>query len=204
MLLDKNGLTEEEFLAQYDASRFERPSVTVDVVLFDQNRVLLIRRGGHPFLGKLALPGGFVEPCETVFQAAKRELTEETHVTDIVCKQLPVRSEANRDPRTRVITVPFLAHFIGGVQEARADDDAADARFWSYEVLENGDLLAVTLRNGEETEQFTVRKTLPQGHFPDDAEYTVVGDSPLASDHAAIFAYAWAEEQKYRNLEISS
>ena len=51
-LRDKNGLTESEFLAAYDASKFERPSVTVDIILIYENKVLLIKRGGHPFLGK--------------------------------------------------------------------------------------------------------------------------------------------------------
>ena len=53
-LRDKNGLTEKEFLTQYDASRFERPSVTVDIILFRGDSVLLIRRAGHPSIGKLA------------------------------------------------------------------------------------------------------------------------------------------------------
>ncbi|MBO7158450.1 MAG: NUDIX hydrolase, partial [Clostridia bacterium] len=86
-LRDKNGLTEAEFLARYDASKFERPSVTVDIILFRGDSVLLIRRAGHPSIGKLAFPGGFVDPHETVEEAARRELWEETHVKDILCKQ---------------------------------------------------------------------------------------------------------------------
>lgn len=195
MLLDKNGLTEEEFLAQYDASKFERPSVTVDVVLLHEGRVLLIRRGGHPFLGKLALPGGFVEPNETVYTAAKRELYEETHASGIVCKQLPVCSAPDRDPRTRIITVPFLAHLTGETSVS-AGDDASDAKFWNYRVQDDGDTLTVTLQNGSETERFSVRRTFPDTSFPEDVQYTVIGDSPLAGDHAAIFACAWDQEQK--------
>ena len=128
-LRDKNGLTEKEFLARYDASRFERPSVTVDIVLFRGDSVLLIRRAGHPSIGKLAFPGGFVDPHETVEEAARRELWEETHVKDILCKQLPVQSKPDRDPRTRIITVPFLACMLDENQEAKADDDASEAKF---------------------------------------------------------------------------
>ncbi len=197
MLLDKNGLTEEEFLAQYDASKFERPSVTVDIVLLHQGRVLLIRRGGHPFIGKLALPGGFVEPNETVCTAAKRELYEETHAEGIVCKQLPVCSSPDRDPRTRIITVPFLAHLTGETS-VFAGDDASDARFWDYTVKDDGTTMTVTLQNGTETECFTVCRTFPDTPFPEDVTYTVLGDSPLAGDHGAIFACAWDEEQKIK------
>lgn len=207
MLRDKNGLTEEEFLKNYDASKFERPSVTVDIVLFHESRVLLIRRGGHPFLGKLALPGGFVEPDETVYDAAKRELFEETHAKGIVCKQLPVFSEPNRDPRTRIITVPFLAHLTDRTQTVSAGDDATDARFWEVFAEDDGETLSVLLQSGNERERFTVRREHRDRDFPEDLRYSVVGESPLAGDHAAIFACAWDAEmavkkQKQKNVDF--
>lgn len=200
-LLDKNGLTEEEFLASYRADRFERPSVTVDIVLLAGDRVLLIRRGGHPFLGKLALPGGFVDPDETVRQAAFRELQEETHAKDVSLKQLQVFSEPHRDPRTRIITVPFLAFPTGSLQEliasVSAGDDATDAAFWTFSVQDTGDLLTVTLRKGEEAETFSVRRLPPEPNCLD-TQYSVVTPSPLAGDHAAIFAAAWEERRRLR------
>lgn len=196
---DKNGLTEQEFLAAYDASRFERPSLTVDIVLFSEQSVLLIRRGGHPFLGKLALPGGFVEPNETVAEAARRELYEETNLTDAALKQLPVFSEPNRDPRTRIVTVPFLAYPQSGAANLCAGDDAADAAFWRVTVKKQGDRLLFTLQNREQTERFAVRRTVPDEcvPFPSDISYTVEPDpdNPLAVDHGAILACAW--EQRF-------
>ena len=87
-LRDKNGLTEQEFLASYHAGDFPRPSVTADIMIFSRDerglKVLLVRRGGHPCLGQWALPGGFVEPNETIGHAAARELEEETGLTGLV------------------------------------------------------------------------------------------------------------------------
>lgn len=195
-LRDKNGLTEEEFLASYRADRYERPSVTVDIVLFAGERVLLIRRGGHPFLGKLAFPGGFAEPNETVQQAAFRELREETLAQDVVLKQLQVFSSPDRDPRTRIITVPFLAFPSGSPEDllasVSAGDDAADASFWRFSVKDEDEKLTVTLQKDEEQESFTVRR-LPAEPGLLDMQYQAETPSPLAGDHAAIFAAAYDE-----------
>jgi len=148
--LDSNGLTEREFLAAYDPTRYERPSVTVDIALFLHSgsavggaaprwELLLIKRGGHPWIGTWALPGGFVNPDETVEQAAERELYEETGVPPGVVElsQVRVFSNPKRDPRTRVITCLFT-----GVADKRelglaAGDDAAElALFPIGEVLD--------------------------------------------------------------------
>ena len=83
-LVDKNGLTEEEYLKNYRPGDYERPSVTVDMLIFavdnreESIRLLLIKRKNHPFLGCWALPGGFVEMTESLRDAAARELEEET------------------------------------------------------------------------------------------------------------------------------
>ena len=78
--VDKNGLTESEFLAAYKPGDYPRPSATADLALLRRggSEILLIKRGNHPFIGKWALPGGFVNPDETVEAAAARELFEET------------------------------------------------------------------------------------------------------------------------------
>ncbi len=97
----------------FDSSKFERPSLTVDVVVFSLReaalQLLVIRRGIAPFKGRFALPGGFVLPRETVEQAAARELEEETSLSGLYLEQLYTFSEPDRDPRGRVVSVAHLA-----------------------------------------------------------------------------------------------
>ena len=68
-MIDKNGKTLEQFLAEYDSNAYERPSVTADNIVFairDGKAVLLlIRRGNHPYIGQWAFPGGFVNMDES-------------------------------------------------------------------------------------------------------------------------------------------
>ena len=145
-LRDHQGLTAEEFLKSYDAGKFERPSVTVDTAIFTitsddevnqrnlSNRelqVLLIKRGGHPFLGQWALPGGFVNPAEDIDQAAVRELKEETNLDCSYMEQLYTWGEVNRDPRTRVISISYLALLDSTKFDIQAGDDAADAKWYT-------------------------------------------------------------------------
>ena len=107
--------SQKEFLKEYDASGFERPSVTVDLVMFtvmnESLNVLMIRRGQQPFSGRWALPGGFVRMDETLEEAAARELDEETGVSanGVYLEQLYTFGDPGRDPRTRVITVAYFA-----------------------------------------------------------------------------------------------
>jgi len=110
--------------------RHARPSVTVDCVVFglddEDLKVLLIERDRPPFAGTWALPGGFVEPTETLETAALRELAEETGVSKVFLEQLYSFGEPARDPRDRVITVAYyglvrrLDHAPRAASDARA------------------------------------------------------------------------------------
>jgi len=119
-----------------------RPAVTVDIILFvfqeEQLRVLLIRRANDPFKGKWALPGGFVGENEDLYDAALRELKEETNVSNVYLEQLYTVGKPDRDPRTRVITVAYFALLSAeevAQQEVHGASDAGEARWWDIYSL---------------------------------------------------------------------
>jgi 8-oxo-dGTP diphosphatase len=120
---------------RYDVTKYERPSVTVDVVIFGvmegELKVLLIQRKNWPFEGMWAIPGGFVDMDEPLEDAAARELYEETGVEGVYPEQFYTFGQPDRDPRTRVITVAYLALVDAGRLQPRAADDAADVGWFS-------------------------------------------------------------------------
>lgn len=127
---------EQEFLTSYDVSKYERPSVTVDMVIFTVQqgdlKVLLVQRGGHPYKGMWAIPGGFIKMDESLEMAAERELEEETAVTNVYMEQLYTFGNPNRDPRTRVISVVYFALVEAHqIKEVKAGSDAQKAGWFS-------------------------------------------------------------------------
>lgn len=216
-LLDRDGLTEREFLERYREGDYERPSVATDMVIFTvtdaevdsyrklpekELRILLIRRGGHPFLGKWALPGGFVQPKETTEQAASRELREETGVDDVYLEQLYTFSDVGRDPRTWVMSCSYMALINSDQLELKAGDDADDAAWFkvSYRLVrERKELLAdgyvKTLEyelklSGEEELSAVVARTVTAKTTSTRTDYAIVANNGLAFDHAKIIACA--------------
>src|SRR5205809_6843217 len=107
-----------------------RAALTVDCVVFGfdegELKVLLIERALEPFKGKWALPGGFVRVDETVDDAARRELGEETGLKDVFLEQLYTFGAVNRDPRERIVSVAYYAlvnlrdHHVHAATDARA------------------------------------------------------------------------------------
>lgn len=213
-ILNKNGLTEAEFLAQYDADKYPRPSMAVDMLIFsimseqEQNyrklpqkqlQVLMIKRGDHPCIGQWALPGGFVNIDESLDEAAKRELKEETGVETRYLEQLHTWGDVDRDPRTRVISCSYLSLVDSEARQAKAGDDADDAVWYSVaeEVLahektadEQGyainKVIELKLESDKEHLQARIRwsKEVRGKQFQDQLE---VSDSQgIAFDHAKL------------------
>lgn len=111
----------------------ENARVTVDIVIFSirerELNVLLVRRGVPPFQGRLAIPGGFLRKEESLEEAAKRELYEETGVRDVYLEQLFSFGDPGRDPRGRVVTVAYYALVSSERIELAAGADAAEAQW---------------------------------------------------------------------------
>ena len=134
--LNEKGQDLETFLQNYDAGRWPRPSNTVDMVLFTVEegklKILLIRRRNHPWIGDWAMPGGFVNIDEDLDTAALRELKEETNMDEILYfHQLYTFGNADRDPRTRVITTVYVSMTPADqIRKTQAGDDAGDAAWF--------------------------------------------------------------------------
>lgn len=129
---DSKGLTEKEFLANYNPDKYPKPSLTADIIVFRRNEdneevdILLIKRKGHPFLGCWALPGGFAERGETIEHTAARELEEETGVTGLEMALLGIYSKPGRDPRGWTVSAAYMAIVNSNDVRPKAGDDARE------------------------------------------------------------------------------
>ncbi|WP_250857222.1 NUDIX hydrolase [Oceanirhabdus seepicola] len=154
-IIDENGFNEEEFLKNYDAKKYERPSVTNDIIIFTTEdkeesnprkmprkgmQVLLIKRKEHPYINQWATPGGFVRMNESLVEGLKRELKEETGVDNVYTEQLYAFGDTDRDPRTRVISIANMALIPKNSINPMAGDDAKEvAWFWVNKKLIKND-----------------------------------------------------------------
>lgn len=216
-LRNKRGFTEEEFLARYNPGKYERPSVTVDTLVFtvtDEEkenyrklpekvlRILLVKRGDHPYIGQWALPGGFVRMDESLEKAALRELKEETNISDIYMEQLYTWGEVDRDPRTRVISCSYMSLVDSSTLDVKASDDADDARWFTVSskmfqeqrtVTENGyvlqRLMRLGLSNEEENLSAEVKVVKTVEGKVTRVEREILNSSGIAFDHAKIIEY---------------
>lgn len=216
--LNKEGLTEAEFLLQYDAGDYERPSIATDMVVFTVSsedkdnyrklpekslKILMIKRGEHPFLGQWALAGGFVRPHETTEQTAQRELAEETGVKDVYLEQLYTFSDPRRDPRTWVVSCSYLALVDSSKLSIQAGDDASDVAWFHVEykllrevkdILPTGSVKQstwqLTLSCDDTILEAEIVCTNTVSEYAVTTEYSVISSNLIAFDHAKIIAFA--------------
>jgi 8-oxo-dGTP diphosphatase len=212
LIRNKQGLTEDEFLKQYDPSIFERPSVTVDMLIFtvmDKEKenyrrlpekclkILMIKRGDHPYMGRWALPGGFVSVHESIDEAARRELKTETNVDNIYMEQLYTFGDVNRDPRTRVISCSYMALVDSSSLELKAGEDADEAKWFNvrYSVSEEGEtqnekLMKLELWSEDEKLSAVVKVTEELHGRVANSKRELVETKGIAFDHGMVIAYA--------------
>ncbi len=116
-----------------------RAALTVDAVVFGLDeadlKVLLIQRDQEPFAGRWALPGGFVRVDETLDEAVRRELEEETGLTRVYLEQLYTIGDLKRDPRERVVTVAYYALVRMSDHRVQAATDARNAAWFAMDDL---------------------------------------------------------------------
>lgn len=116
---------------------YPRAALTVDCVVFglddEDLQVLLIQRDLPPFEGNWALPGGFVRLEESLEEAARRELQEETGIENVYLEQLYTIGDVDRDPRERVVTVAYYALVNLADHRVQAATDARNAAWFAVD-----------------------------------------------------------------------
>lgn len=118
---------------------YPHAAMTADCVIFGFDgrtlNVLLVERGGEPYKGMWALPGGFMHIDETIDECASRELREETNLHHVYLEQFRVFSSVDRDPRERVVTVAYIALVRPSDYQVIAGDDAVKAMWFNESML---------------------------------------------------------------------
>lgn len=221
---------EQEYLSEYDISAFDRPSVAADMAVFSileesgpntsnyrkdplkQLKLLLIRRGTFPYKNAWALPGGFCRRGESVAETARRELCEETGVSDAYLRPFDIFSEEGRDPRGWIISHAFLALINGEKYRVHEGSDAWEARWFRIEVESSETSRQISNSQAQIERVYTLRlvceeagdlcltatiqerKSLEQYH--ETVKYEILDCSGLAFDHANIILNAHLALQK--------
>ena len=205
---NEQGQTLQEFLDAYDDSKYKHPSNTVDMILMtvyeDRLKLLLVKRRNHPFIGDWALPGGFVEFDEDMDEAVRRELQEETHIQEYTYfRQLYTLGNADRDPRTRVITTAYLSLTpCENIKNTCAGDDAQDAAWFDIKkvtsVIDSNHRESIlTICNDELNVcmTFKVIDTAQQNYIRTRSYPTEESNAELAADHIKVINMAMDQVQ---------
>lgn len=202
-------ISEEEkaFVEKYkkeEEHKYAKPAVTADIAIFsvfDEDveegqkipekklKLLMIKRGGHPCKDMYALPGGFVNPDETIDQAAERELKEETGVECGFLEQLRTFSEPGRDPRGWTITGSYLALLDASKYKVQAGDDAKEAVWFEVSMKKEAEnRWNLQLKNGETRLHAVLEDTAEEGSVYPKLQF--IESENIAFDHGQVIAYS--------------
>lgn len=199
--------SEEEFLKSYNAKDYDQLSITTDILILsisDEEQsnyrkstkkhmsVLLVKRNDYPFKDKWCLPGGFLDVNENLDDCPRRILKKETNLSDIYLEQLYTLGKVKRDPRTRVVSVSYMAL----VDKNRLNQKIVNNASWfniTYE--ESANFVDVTLDNNDEQLKFKIRKELRE-HTTDRYEFYIEKNDNLAFDHPIVI---WSGIERLKN-----
>ena len=165
--------SEEEFLKNYNPKEYTQLSMTADILVISVSSkntnnyrkndkkmmsVLLVKRDEYPYKDKWCLPGGFMNPeKETLEECAFRVLKKETNISDIYIEQLYTFDAINRDPRTRVVSISFVAL----VDKNKLKTKVENASWFDIiSINEKNNIVDIVLNNDNETINISIKKEL--------------------------------------------
>lgn len=191
--------SEKEFLENYDVTKFDRLSMSSDILLVSVSNqdsinyrktskkmisILLVKRKDFPFKEKWCLPGGFLNPkTETLDECAKNVLKRETNLSNIYLEQLYTFDDIKRDPRTRVVSTSYVALVDKNKLTNKLNKDASWFDITEIEEIDN--IVKVTLYNGKEIIKFSIKKRLLE-KTTDQYSFSVIENNCIAFDHPKI------------------
>ncbi len=206
---NERGETLEQFLANYDENQYRHPSNTVDMILMtvseNQLKVLLVKRKDHPFIHDWAMPGGFINFDEDMETAVTRELAEETSITsNTYFTQLYTFGNADRDPRTRIITTAYLSMTSeSNIRNTKAADDASDTGWFTISkntisMDEKGRKSILTLDEAVKDVhmEYMVEDIAKKNYVETKSELLPSSNAKLAADHIKALNMAMDQMQQ--------
>ncbi len=185
---------EIRYLKEFDPTKYQNPGFAADTALFavgeDALSLLLIQRGGYPYKGCWALPGGFVDIDEDIFAAADREMMEEAGISGLYLEQVYTWGRPDRDARYRCITASHIAIADAADLKPVAGDDAAEADWFKLLDYKKEE------KNGVTQVSYTLSGRIemhPIVAFPTGCMQKIypIESAGLAFDHAESIAYSF-------------
>lgn len=189
--------SEEEFLKNYDSNKYEKISLTTDILLFsvsdisqDNYRktnekamsVLLVKRKNYPYKDMWCLPGGFLDVKEELEDCPKRILEQETNLKNIYMEQLYTFGGVTRDPRMRIVSTAYMGLINKNTLKEKL---TKNAKWFNIDYIEQGEKIVLILHSDEETIKVKAKKILKEKKSLN-AKYQITDNKDLAFDHAEV------------------